>query len=262
MPETRKADPSESGGKRFYKLPDKLPEYPGLEINPYLRRLNLDFGPDLAYLINSEDLLEEKNIEPVFEFAAEDRARLRTEAGVAFANHPTDFDPSIVIRALIDGQRKIREDFLLLTEPGEFADLKPFFGAKHMKPAYPEKAKEIFKEVEDFINSGGLFIIFPSYKAERGNALLPKMEFQNGLAYLLERLDPDKMVYSFGINQQQAKRAGLHDGGKVEVSEAYSKAAEWQNVMSAAEGRTEKSVLLARHFVDTHPKNLSAYERA
>jgi hypothetical protein len=249
-----------------------LPELKPVEVfNPEKDRnyFARQYGQEIGYLLFLEAELRRNRIEPVYETTAENRQRLYTKPGIIYANHPSMFDVHLVLAALKDGSRNIRKDFTVLVEDEDresvsnmtlYEELVYDFGEEHFLPARAYGATKIFTEAQKRIEAGGVFIIFPSYKSERQTDR-KVLKFQNGLVYLLGRIPPKSMVYSFGINRQDALEAKEH-GGKVRISEDYSTAKDWADIFQdyEADGRDTQSSLLALHTQLTHEQNLGSYK--
>ncbi len=255
---------AEKAGRGYCQLPETIPmPSPGESKDGFARRLVKQYGPTLAYLIEGESYLRyDRFVEPEFETTPEQRKRLRTEGGVAFANHPSQFDLDLLLRALQDDERKVRDDFIVLRNPNdnEYKRDVSIFGSEHFRVTDGKDARPVFDEVADRIKAGALFIIFPSYRSERQGDRLG-LQFENGLAYIISALPPDKMVYSFGINRAEVQDSRLLGQKKVRISEHCFNAGDWQESFRDhnRNSLSEKSSLLLKVFEAAHSENLSGY---
>src|SRR6266404_2122945 len=177
----------EEQGKKYYQLPTEFPRPQGADTpEVYEKRLGQRYGKEMAYLLDADAYLDISKIRPNYQTNSENRTSLHTRSGIVLANHPSDMDVSVILRALQDEERRVREDFVELVAEEEFPHLGSLFGKKHFLPATRARATETFEEIRKFIQDGGLFIIFPSFKSERVRRRgfsLPSLAFENGLAY-------------------------------------------------------------------------------
>lgn len=273
MPPEQHPLPPERLVRSYYQLPKEMPRIPLTPRDPdaYVELLRNKFGQDGLYVNYMEQVfLLNRNIVPNYS-GSENRKHLWNDGGIVFANHPGNADPAIILRAMAQPDRKIRDDFVILLNQDisdherereesrrGYEDAVKAFGQKHFLPATRLDPKPIFNRAIENINKGGVFIIFPTGFEEIKNR---KFKFENGLAYLLENLGQDKMVYSFFINRNDSWFADeWGEGGEIKVHEAYSTAQEWQQAMGGGPNRVEKSKLLRQHFVEVHNEDRGLLE--
>lgn len=213
----------------------------------------------------STELFKLWNATPEFENTT-NRERLQNESGVIISNHPGIFDIPIVLEALKDRNGKVRRDVKILVHEANYTALKSGLGEEYfikLKTGEYTPAKQALDTGIENIKNGGVFVIFPSGGKEQSGE---EFKIYPGLAYVLERMQPQDMVYSFGINTSdfkiatQDKRRFMPSRGavagvsaiagvpsanllrplnKIRVNESYSQAEDWQSVM-----QDEKSLML------------------
>jgi hypothetical protein len=218
----------------------------------YFNDLVGKYGKDKALLIFADHALEAFKVQPEFLGDVSNRDKLRSEGGIVFSNHPGSLDIPIILNAMRDEQRKVRDDFLILMGGITYERFVKIFGDKHIVPADRRQSEEVFNKILQHIEQGGLFIIFPTGTSEEHG----DFEFENGLAYLLEKVKPETMVYHFAINANDENSVHqFQKGGIIKVKEGHSQAQEWQKVMEGAKNRFRKSQLLRKYFVDLYNPN-------
>ncbi len=212
------------------------------------------------------------------------KERLQTESGLVIANHPGIFDIPIVLEALkvVDG--KVRRDMKILVHSSHFDNFADNLGKEYFEKLVTgeyQPAKDSLDRGLKHIQSGGVFVIFPSGGFEQ----TPGQQFKvsSGLVYLLESLDPEKMVYSMSINTHdfvlatQGKRrflpsradvAGmseylgvpnpniLRSKRSIQVKGRYGLASEWRKSMEGEKYYSGKSDRLTKRFLEIHGDNL------
>lgn len=238
----------------------------------------IDYVPEAAF--------KALNAEPVFVSDLSARPRLLKESGVVFANHPNGtLDTGIILSALQDEQGHVRKDFKMLVHPSIYEIWGKNLGQEHVLPAIRDyvKTPRMFTEIAQYVNDGGLFLIFP--ENTQSMAAGQPISFEDGLSFLLERVASDKMVYSFYINpidlhfrELRGFRNSLIKGSmgleaflpkglqlprlgpksKIRVGEHYSQNSEWLDAMKIGGiDRKVKSGLLRDHFLDLYKDNLN-----
>ncbi len=203
---------------------------------------------------------------------------------MVFSNHPGGTaDIGIILEAFKNESGKVREDIKFLIDPRYYESYATHLGTKYFVPATRDAsdAMEIFNSTAEFINNGGIFVIFPrNKKVERAE---DRLEFENGLGYLLAKLKPEAMAYTFAINpkdmnsglvgklHKRAAQASMAVEGSlgrniklprigkqkpVRVDERYSTCKEWQEIMVSGKMRQDRSRLLREHYESVHKNNL------
>lgn len=186
--------------------------------------------------------------DPNFE---EMRTKLNTEPGVIISNHPGKVDSAAIIKTIH------RNDIKIIVTKNGFDTYLHKFGEQYFIPAKDENGASLsaLREAETHIKKGGVILIFPSGRQDTG-----EVEFKDGLTFLIQRMDPQNMVYSFHINEEDVtdatsneKLIGLSSAtfispnininklgkkGKLRVDEKYSSAKEWQEIMDSLDRKT------------------------
>ena len=179
------------------------------------------------------------------EFAA-DRARLKNEPGVIICNHPGYVEIPAILQALE------RDDVKIMITKVLYDAFCKNFGSKYFisNDDSRENLAENFRQITSHIQAGGVFLIFPS----GGRAESEGGDFKSGLRFLLKRLAPTDMIYSFHVDEEQSKELREHRAKPlinlltdritgflsddpaepkftVDVDERYSQAGEWQELI-------------------------------
>jgi 1-acyl-sn-glycerol-3-phosphate acyltransferase len=223
----------------------------------------------------STSLLNTLNIKPDYVKAdtssfLETRKHLDTEPGILIANHPSAIDLFLVL-----SQMK-RKDLLVMLQRKRFPFFETVLGKDNIvcAPKGKEEMDNIIKRVKQHIDSGGLFIIFPSGGAEIATG---ELGFKSGFRLLLSEVDPGAMIYSFYIDPEMGDKIQkdligppvnaddkplllapeLHIRPSsepliVKIDESYSTAAEWQEVAAKSQMFTkqEQNDALLKIFSD------------
>ncbi len=208
------------------------------------------------------------NIEPKFvqesnpEFK-EMRQKLHTEGGIVIANHPMPpLDVFSVIQSMALSEEEKAEGKTERTDckilvPDEYVEVyRKHFGSENWVSTEELKTLSGFRDILEHINSGGLFIIFPTGLHEETEK---KIQFQDGFASILKRIDKEKMVYSFSVDYNDIEtirkehpalllgvfaeaRTAFGEAGNLndrrpkeffKVDENYSTASQWQETIAA-----------------------------
>lgn len=188
------------------------------------------------------------------------RNRLNTQGGLVISNHPGYFDVPVILQAIK------RKDVKAMVTEKRFEQLTALYG-DHFIPARHDarSAKKAIDEICAHIGGGGVFLLFPSGRdevkyADRG--------FQSGFRAVIERLDPEAMVYAFQVlsddirNMMRQERAnpfarlvrlglGIHPKPQFQIrlNEAYTTSGDWQKSIEDVRGsNTKNKALTSRYY--------------
>ena len=187
------------------------------------------------------------------------RQKLNTEAGIIISNHPGYMDVPAILNCIT------RDDIKIIVDEKGYVELRNIIGEKYLLPAvHGPELRAVLNAVESHINSGGLFLIFPTGGGSD--------EFQSGFVSILSRMSPDKMVYAFHVDPKAiseieslshgrqigiASATFVHPSTNInklrrtklfQVNECYTQAKEWQNLSASGVKRRDKSALLTKHY--------------
>jgi hypothetical protein len=252
----------------------------------------------------SAKMLESLNIKPNYKkredlYFSEMREKLNQEAGILIANHPGGFDIISVLSALN------REDIKFLVSEEVSEKWAGIFGkdkvlsAPKAKAYSPEQNKsvsyrendaiddpvaknisavqreylKIMRTITDHIESGGLFIFFPTGGDD--SRKLQEFQFKDLFRVLLKKIDSEKMVYSLNIRSDEMKNkteqafriAGsfsdaltggkinwnrLKEPLKIKIDEDYSRSEEWKTLLSG--NKHQERIDCTEHYLEKFPE--------
>ncbi|HEY4518584.1 MAG TPA: 1-acyl-sn-glycerol-3-phosphate acyltransferase [Candidatus Paceibacterota bacterium] len=219
-----------------------------------------------------DDYFDALNIHP--QFIAEGRPgfremreHLRSDAGIVLLNHPNEYlDIPSVATALA-----IRDDVKIMVKQQLVARLTNAFGRQFIVPSY-KGGRELVgarDEVVEHIESGGVFLIFPS------GQVTSKFRFEGFVKQLLKskEIKDTDMVYSFYINQEDAEACSpdlrdrlvgmspglllrskiqspsIHEPRIVRVDEHYAQVGEYRRLVAGLRG-DEAGAALSKHYFE------------
>jgi hypothetical protein len=252
----------------------------------------------------STKMLESLNIKPDYKkkddpHFSEMREKLNREAGILIANHPGGFDIVSVLSTLN------REDIKFVVAEEVFERWAGIFGKEHVLSApkvkaYPPEQNKlascgendadddpvtadvsavqraylgIMREITDHIESGGLFIFFPTGGDDSRE--LQRFQFKDLFRVLIKKIKPETMVYSLNIRSDEMKNqmeqafriagsfSDAFTGGKInwnrlkdpleiELDENYSRAEEWKRLLSG--NKHQERVDFTEHYLEQFPE--------
>jgi len=191
----------------------------------------------------------------------DDRAKLKSEPGVIICNHPGYVEIPAILQTLG------RDDVKIMITKTLYESFCENFGAKYFisNDDSRENLAENFKQITAHIQAGGVFLIFPT----GGRAESEDADFKAGFRFLLKRLAPTDMIYSFHVDEEQSKtlrehrvkplislltdkltnslRSEAEPKFTVDIDERYSQAGRWQELIkSVPNGAADK--LLSQKF--------------
>ncbi len=257
-------------------LKEKVQNSPYIPIAEGMQRLKEEQG--LAAAV--EKLLAIEKIKPVYtlkqenaDLFAESRVKLNTEAGLVIANHPGYFDTFLILNTIK------REDVKFVVNESYFKKYSSILGEENLIAATkdPSLALTFLKSIKTHIENGGVVILYPTGgddRVDKDKGFL----FQDGLSVILRKcLAPNHMVYSFKINPEDIKPLvtetisrsmgaasailthdlintnQLKDEVEIRVDETYSKAGDWQAILSTVD-KEGKNKVLTEHFLNQFNK--------
>jgi hypothetical protein len=195
------------------------------------------------------------------------RDKLNFEAGIIISNHPGMFDAPAILDCLH------RDDVLVMVSDGPI-DMPEAIAetVQQMYEKYTVRAPQNFLElipvlqrIDAHIKNGGLLLIFPEGTSGK---------FQAGLSHLLDRLDPENMVYAFHFEPKDMAdivsvapsrlvgvASGMYLGDALNVNRAtqkmefriderYTTVADWQATYAGTAKRDDKTAALSNHYSD------------
>lgn len=200
---------------------------------------------ELGLIPMANFVLSESRISPRFvarsrpEFD-EMRQRLNTEGGIIISNHPGFVDTPSIVSALE------RTDIKIFSGQGGIDRFGELMGDKHLIRAGKDIAsvRNFLVNATKHVNNGGLFLIYPS-------GLHDSREFRAGFHHLVERVNPESLVYMFKFNEQQSPviydamnkfiKIGVRpkENLVIDVDEKLSRANEWQQLINQISDRED-----------------------
>lgn len=188
------------------------------------------------------------------------RNRLNTQGGLIISNHPGYFDIPVVLQAIK------RKDIKAMVTEKRFEQLAALYG-DHFIPARHDarSAKKAIDEICGHIGNGGAFLLFPSGRDE---VKYHDRGFQSGFRALIERLNPDAMVYAFHVSPDDIRdmiqresanplarlarlQLGTHPIPRftIRLNEAYTTCGDWQeNIEGVIGSRAKNQRLTGRYY--------------
>lgn len=190
-----------------------------------------------------------KNIE--FTNGREDFNKVSEGGVILISNHPHSLDLSVLLRVLTPANGKLRDDLKIIVSEKTYDFYTSFFDSKFFVKATqePRKITSIFKEVANFVNNGGMFIMFPT---KRDSVIERKpLSFNSGFAHLLTLL-----------NKQDVKTLSVslsypNDTQSVKVMSDLRSVDSWQSLINQNSCSQENNDILTIEYQKIHKGNLA-----
>jgi len=237
-------------------MPERHGEY---NLKSFSEKLLQKIGIEGEYL---------KSGEPEF---SEIRNKLNKEPGLIISNHPGYFDMLLVLSSIT------RDDLKIVVAEKFYQGLSKKFGIEKF---IKSTDSSIVEKSCNHVHDGGAVLIFPTGGADTvtKNHHRDDLPFRSGFRRILEKINPDSMIYSFYINPEDSlvllqkysdnktiRRFQLaghalipeklqpiksSSASTIKVNEEYSKAGDWQNSCDSVQGSVGKNRALSKFYLN------------